>query len=72
MNNNEQTPRTLEENFEMLDELIEVLSDEDLSLEDAFSAYSKGMEVLRTCNEQIDRVEKQVLKLTEQGTLEEL
>lgn len=63
---------SLEENFERLDALVEKLSEEDISLEDAFSAYSEGMEVLKQCNEQIDRVEKKVLKLGGQGSLEEL
>lgn len=63
---------SLEENFESLDALVEKLSEEDISLEDAFSAYSEGMEVLKQCNEQIDRVEKKVLKLGGQGSLEEL
>ena len=43
-----------------------------ISLEDAFTAYSKGMNVLKQCNEQIDRVEKQVMKLNEEGGLEPL
>ena len=37
-----------------------------------FTAYSKGMNVLKQCNEQIDRVEKQVMKLNEEGGLEPL
>lgn len=63
---------SLEENFERLDFLIEQLEAEDVSLEDAFTAYSAGMTILKECNEQIDRVEKKVLKLSEQGSLEEL
>lgn len=63
---------SLEENFERLDTIIEQLEAEDVSLEDAFAAYSAGMTILKECNEQIDRVEKKVLKLSEQGTLEEL
>ncbi|MBO4981480.1 MAG: exodeoxyribonuclease VII small subunit [Lachnospiraceae bacterium] len=62
----------LEENFAKLEATIERLETEDISLEDAFAAYSEGMMILKTCNGQIDRVEKQVLKLTEQGTLEAL
>ena len=57
----------LEENFELLEELLGTLEEEDISLEDAFGAYSKGMEILKVCNAQIDRVEKQVLKLNEDG-----
>lgn len=51
---------------------VEQLEAEDISLEDAFTAYSKGMNVLKQCNEQIDRVEKQVMKLNEEGGLEPL
>ena len=68
----EQEQRSLEENFSELEELIEQLEAEDISLEDAFTAYSKGMNVLKQCNEQIDRVEKQVMKLNEEGGLEPL
>ena len=68
----EQEQRSLEENFSELEELIEQLEAEDISLGDAFTAYSKGMNVLKQCNEQIDRVEKQVMKLNEEGGLEPL
>ena len=68
----EQEQRSLEENFSELEELIEQLEAEDISREDAFTAYSKGMNVLKQCNEQIDRVEKQVMKLNEEGGLEPL
>ena len=61
----------LEENFAKLDILIEQLEEEDIPLEEAFRAYSEGMTILKICNEQIDRVEKQVLKLSEAGMLEE-
>ena len=62
----------LEENFERLEETIEALEQDDIPLEDAFKAYSLGMEILKQCNDQIDKVEKQVLKLSENGELEEL
>ena len=68
----EQEQRSLEESFSELEELIEQLEAEDISLGDAFTAYSKGMNVLKQCNEQIDRVEKQVMKLNEEGGLEPL
>ncbi len=60
----------IEENFAKLEEVIGRLENEDTSLEDAFAAYSEGMKLVKTCNDQIDRVEKQVLKLTQEGTLE--
>lgn len=61
---------SLEENFARLEEMIEKLSEDDLPLEEAFRAYSQGMAILKQCDAQIDRVEKQVLKLTEEGCLE--
>jgi exodeoxyribonuclease VII small subunit len=66
----ENRERGLEENFARLEEIIEELEGDDISLEDAFRAYSAGMGILKTCNEQIDRVEKQVLKLNEEGAAE--
>lgn len=68
----EETTFTLEEHFARLEETIGRLEEEDISLEDAFAAYSEGMKLLKSCNEQIDRVEKKVLKLAEDGGLEEL
>ena len=62
---------TLEENFARLEEIIEKMESDTISLEEAFAAYSIGMTVLKECNEQIDRVEKKVLKLSGQGMLEE-
>lgn len=61
----------LEENFARLEEIIELLESDTIPLEQAFAAYSEGMAVLKQCNDQIDRVEKQVLKLSENGQLEE-
>lgn len=67
----EEKELSLEENFSKLEELIALLESDEISLEDAFGAYSQGMNLLKQCNEQIDRVEKQVLKLAGEGQLEE-
>ncbi|MDE7043925.1 MAG: exodeoxyribonuclease VII small subunit [Acetatifactor sp.] len=67
----EQENYSLEENFARLESTMELLEREDISLEEAFRAYSKGMTILKQCNDQIDHVEKQVLKLNEEGQLEE-
>lgn len=61
---------SIEENFAKLEEAIGRLENEDTSLEEAFAAYSEGMKLVKACNDQIDRVEKQVLKLTQEGALE--
>jgi len=63
--------KTLEGAFEQLEGVIERLESEEISLEDAFQAYSEGMELLQFCNASIDAVEKKVLKLNENGELDE-
>ena len=71
-----QEPQSLEENFSAVDlssdHFVLHHEAEDISLEEAFTAYSKGMKLLKQCSEQIDRVEKQVMKLNEEGGLEPL
>ena len=47
-----QEPQSLEENFSAVEELIGQLEAEDISLEEAFTAYSKGMNLLKQCSEQ--------------------
>lgn len=63
---------TIEETFAKIEETIEKLEQEDIALEDAFAAYSEGMKLLKDCNDQIDKVEKKVLKLAADGNLTEM
>ena len=63
--------QTLEDAYLQLETVIERLEAEDISLEDSFKAYSEGMELLQFCNASIDRVEKKVLKMNEDGELDE-
>jgi len=62
---------TLEQLFGKLEESIAQLEGEDISLEDSFRLYKEGMKLVQTCNSRIDRVEKEVLKLNENGDLDE-
>lgn len=62
---------SLELKFAQLEETLEKLEQDELSLEESFTAYAKGMELLKQCNEEIDKVEKKVLMLSEEGNLEE-
>lgn len=63
---------TLQEMLRTLDEQIRQLESEDISLEDSFLIYERGMKLLKECNEKIDRVEKKVLELNEEGMLQEM
>lgn len=62
---------TLEEAFAQLEQVTKTLEDENISLEESFAVYQKGMQLLRYCNESIDKVEKKVLVLNGEGKLDE-
>jgi exodeoxyribonuclease VII small subunit len=62
---------TIEQTFDKLEDTIAKLQQEDVSLEDSFKLYKEGMKLIKSCNDKIDRVEKQVLKLNEDGELDE-
>ena len=42
---------------------------DDISLEDSFKYYKEGMELLKYCNDAIDKVEKKVQKIAGDGEL---
>ena len=62
---------TLEEAFLRLEEVTRALEDENISLEESFTVYQKGMALLKYWNESIDKVEKKVLVLNGEGKLDE-
>ena len=45
-----QEPQSLEENFSAVEELIGQLEAEDMSLEEAITAYCKRMKLLHQCS----------------------
>jgi len=63
--------QTLDQSFEKLEEMIGKLEQEDISLEESFKLYKEGMKLIKACNDKIDKVEKEVLKLNENGELDE-
>ena len=60
---------TLEAAFGKLDQMLETLESSDVSLEDSFRLYKEGMELLNECSQKIDRVEKKMLQMNEDGIL---
>ncbi|MDD2971727.1 MAG: exodeoxyribonuclease VII small subunit [Lachnospiraceae bacterium] len=65
----EENEISLEEAFSELNETIGKLESQDITLEEAFQEYKKGMELLKACNDTIDKVEKKVLVIDESGKL---
>ena len=62
---------TIEESLKELDGIGEKLESRDISLEESFAMYQKGMELLKQCSKKIDTVEKKMLKVNEDGELSE-
>lgn len=58
---------SLEEMFQELDGIMEQMESPDVSLEDAFSLYERGMKMIRKCNEKLDLVEKKMMVIAQNG-----
>ncbi len=57
----------LEQSLAELELVMEELSTPGLSLEESFAKYKKGMDLLLQCNRAIDKVEKELTILEENG-----
>jgi exodeoxyribonuclease VII small subunit len=62
----------LEESFEKLNQIVEQLEKPEISLEDSFALYQEGMKLLKCCSDSIDKVEKELIILGENGETNEL
>lgn len=61
---------TLDQVFEKLDQVLDLM-EKETSLEESFRMYHQGMDLLKVCNDKIERVEKQILVLDEEGETHE-
>lgn len=62
---------TLEEDFADVSDIIEQLSDPDVEIEKAIELYTQGMNLLSGSKRKLDLVEKKVMKLNKDMSLEE-
>lgn len=62
---------TVEECFARLDVLAQKMESGEASLEESFQLYAEGMQILKSCSEKIDLVEKKMLQISEDGKLRE-
>ena len=62
---------TLEEMFTQLESVIKTMEQGDVSLEETFDLYHKGRNMLKSCNDKIDKVEKKMLILDDKGEAHE-
>ncbi len=58
--------KTIEQTMEELEAIIEKMEDGEGTLEDSFACFEKGMKLVRECSQRIDKVEKQIMVLSEE------
>ena len=58
--------KTIEQNFEEIETIIENMQKEDVTLEKSFELYHQGLKLLKDCNSQIDHIEKQIQIINEE------
>ncbi|HJC43041.1 MAG TPA: exodeoxyribonuclease VII small subunit [Candidatus Mediterraneibacter gallistercoris] len=57
--------------FQDLEKVIKDMENSDVTLEQSFDLYNRGMNILKECSRTIDEVEKKVLVLDEDGATHE-
>ncbi len=62
---------SLEERFEHIEEIIEQMETGNVSLDASFELYKNGLEEIKAANSLLDDMEKAMLVLNEDGSLEE-
>ena len=51
----------LEETFDKIETIIQSMEEGELSLEESFKLYHEGIKLVKKCNSQLDKVEKQII-----------
>lgn len=62
---------TLEMRLSAIDTIIGQMEQPDVSLDASFTLYKQGLEQVKAANDALDRMEKAMLVLGQDGTLEE-
>ena len=59
------TKFSIEGAFEQLEDIIEQLSSEEISLSDSMDLYKKGVMILDKCSQTLDKTQKEIIILQE-------
>ena len=59
------TKFSIEGAFEQLEDIIEQLSSEEISLSDSMDLYKKGVKILDKCSQTLDKKQKEIIILQE-------
>ncbi|MBU5460953.1 exodeoxyribonuclease VII small subunit [Anaerostipes sp. MSJ-23] len=57
----------IDQGFDKLDQILEKLESDDIRLSDAVKLYTEGVEVVKKCKDSLDKVEKELIILDENG-----
>ena len=68
--NNTENNMNNTENVEQLEDIISKMQSDRITLEQSFELYNKGLSLVQDCNNQIDKIEKQI-KIIEEGNINE-
>lgn len=58
--------KTIEQNFEEIETIIKSMQEEDVTLDKSFELYNQGLKIVKDCNSQIDKIEKQIKIINEE------
>lgn len=58
---------TIDETLEQLNAIIQDMESKGQSLEESLASFEKGIQLIKSCNAQIDKVEKKIKILSESG-----
>ena len=71
MNKDNVEEQSIDEMLLKLDQILQQMENEDLTLEETFAFYEQGINQIKECRKELDQVEKKMQILTSEGTLEE-
>ncbi len=62
---------SLEDRFDRLDDIISQMEDGSIGLDKSFELYKNGLDEVKAANSMLESMEKAMLVLNEDGSLEE-
>ncbi|MBQ9827835.1 MAG: exodeoxyribonuclease VII small subunit [Lachnospiraceae bacterium] len=62
---------TIEKAFTDIEEIIEKMEDDDITLDESMKLYNDGVKLLKYCNDTLDRTEKELIVLKEEDAADE-
>ncbi|MDD8048799.1 MAG: exodeoxyribonuclease VII small subunit [Thomasclavelia sp.] len=63
---------TYEQAMKRLEEIVEKLESNEVSLDESIDLFQEGMNLTKICNKKIEGIEKKVAKIMNDGQLEDI